>query len=65
MAESTSYSSSSTGFAADTETVVSDCEGRDSGEEAGSWSQHKGFIIVRSAEITYLGRDSMEEKNQS
>ena len=38
MAESTSasasYSSSSTSFAADTETVVSDCEGRDSGKEA-------------------------------
>ena len=38
MAESTSasasYSSSSTSFAADTETVVSDCESRDSGEEA-------------------------------
>ena len=38
MAESTSasasYSSSSTNFAADTESVVSDCEDRDSGEEA-------------------------------
>ena len=37
MAESTStsasYGSSSTSLAADTETVLSDCEGRDSDEE--------------------------------
>lgn len=67
MAESTSasasYSSSSTSFAADTATVVSDCEVRDSGEkaevEAGSSTK------VVPAEITHLCRDSKEEKNQS